>query len=66
MLERYKKTFVPTQALILTITAVIYLQTRAWPVAATFFLIMQWGALAGALWAARLKRAFEQRPLRLR
>jgi hypothetical protein len=57
MLEQYKRTFVPTQLIIAIITLVVLVRTtHQWFVTAVFFFTMQVGALAGSLWAARLRR----------
>ncbi|HWA77276.1 MAG TPA: hypothetical protein VG937_33305 [Polyangiaceae bacterium] len=60
MLERYKRTFYGTQAIIVAVTAVIWFQLRAFQTAAVFFVMMQFGAVVGALWASSLKRRIEQ------
>jgi len=60
MLERYKRTFVVTQALIAVVSAAIFYQTHAWQAVALFFATMQLGAVFGAMWAARLKRKIER------
>ena len=57
MWEEYRKTLKPVQALIATVTAATYLgMHRMWFVTAVFFLMMQVGALLGALWAHRLRQ----------
>ena len=57
MWEEYRKTLKPVQALIATVTAATYFgMHRMWFVTAVFFLVMQVGALMGALWAQRLRR----------
>jgi hypothetical protein len=61
MLERYKRTFVGTQTLIVAITIVILVKLQGWQVAAVFFGTMQLGAVLGAVWASQLKRKFERR-----
>ena len=56
-MEHYKKTFVGMQVFIALVTAALFiLFHRLWIPAATFFVMMQVGALVGALWATRLKR----------
>jgi hypothetical protein len=60
MLERYKHTFLGTQIVIALITGVISYKLQVWQIAATFFAMMQLGAVAGAAWASRLKRKLEQ------
>jgi hypothetical protein len=60
MLERYKRTFVVTQAVIAAVTVAIFTQFHVWQAAAVFFATMQLGAIVGAGWAARVKRKIEQ------
>jgi hypothetical protein len=60
MLERYRRTFLGTQALIAAVTVAIFVQTHRFTAAAVFFAAMQIGAVVGALWAARLKRKIER------
>jgi hypothetical protein len=60
MLERYKRTFLGTQIMIALITGVIFYKLQVWQAAAVFFATMQLGAVAGAMWASRLKRKIEQ------
>lgn len=60
MLERYKRTFLVTQLVIVAITAAILVEFHVWQAAATFFLAMQIGAIAGSAWASRIKRKIEQ------
>ena len=56
-MEHYKKTFVGMQVFIALVTAALFvLLHRLWIPAVTFFVMMQVGALVGALWATRLKR----------
>lgn len=61
MLERYKRTFLMTQVLIASVTAAIFVKLQVWQAAAVFFVMMQLGAVVGALWASQLKRRIEQR-----
>ncbi len=57
MLEQYKRTIVGTQAVIAIVTAFIFFKThRLWFATLVFFLIMQVGAVLGAMWGTRLKR----------
>ena len=57
MWEHYQKTLKPVQATIATVTIAVYFgMHRMWFVTAVFFLMMQVGALLGALWAHRLRR----------
>jgi hypothetical protein len=60
MLERYKRTFVGTQAMILAVSALIFVKFHVWQAAFLFFAAMQIGAITGATWAARLKRKIER------
>jgi hypothetical protein len=62
MWQHYQKTFAGMQIMIAVVTAGIYFFVGRQMVAAlTFFIVMQIGALLGAAWAARLRRAMEQR-----
>ncbi len=55
-LKQYKKTFVGMQTVIALITAAVYFgMYRAWAPTLSFFLVLQGAALAGALWASRIK-----------
>jgi hypothetical protein len=57
MWSHYKSTFVGTQLMILAVTAAIYFCFgRVTPMALVFYVTMQIGSLAGAGWAARLRR----------
>jgi uncharacterized membrane protein YfcA len=57
MWEQYRKTFSSMQTFIaLFSVAVFFLLGRSWSLAAGFFVVMQAGALFGAMWGARLKR----------
>jgi hypothetical protein len=61
MWEHYKKTFFGMQAVIWLVSVSVYLLFgRQWRMAATFFLVMQFSAVSGAVWAARI-RAMTQR-----
>jgi hypothetical protein len=60
MLERYKRTLLVTQAVIAVVSLGIFVESRMWEAAVVFFLVMQFGALVGAMWAARLKRRIER------
>ena len=63
MLEQYKKTFRAIQLVIAIITGVIFFKTQHQLVPTlVFFLIMQVGAVLGAMWATRLKRKFRTQP----
>ena len=60
MWEHYRRTLKPVQAAIATVTVAIYFgMHRMWFVAAVFFLMMQVGALFGALWGQRLRRKMQ-------
>jgi hypothetical protein len=57
MWEQYKRTFRKTQAVIATVTVATYyglgqVASRS----AVFFLMMQVGAVLGAMWGVRLKK----------
>ena len=55
MWAHYKKTFVGMQAVIWLVTLAVYVFFgQQWRTAATFFLVMQFSAVSGAVWAARL------------
>jgi len=57
MWEQYKKTFYKTQVIIGAATIGTYLWLGHVAVrSAAFFLVMQIGAVAGAMWGTRLKR----------
>jgi hypothetical protein len=59
-LTQYKKTFVGMQTVIALITAGVYFgMYRAWGPTLSFFLVLQGAALAGALWASRIKRRLD-------
>lgn len=56
--EQYKRTFVGTQIVLALVTIIVVSRTHFWTVALAFFVIMQIGAVVGAIWAARIKRTF--------
>ena len=59
MWEQYKKTFGSMQAFIVLVTIALYFGLgRSVAMASGFFLMMQVGAVFGAMWAARLRRRF--------
>ena len=59
-LNQYKKTFVGMQTVIALITAAVFFgMYRAWAPTVSFFLVLQGAALAGALWASRIKRRLD-------
>lgn len=55
MLAQYKKTFVPTQAVIALIAVAVLRLSHSWSLAGLFFLTMQLSAVVGAAWALRLR-----------
>ena len=56
-MRQYKKTFVGMQTVIVLITLAVHFQMyRSLQLTLFFFLVLQGAALAGALWASRLKR----------
>lgn len=55
--EQYKKTLAGTQLVIIAMAASLYFASgRNWLVGAFAFVVMQGGAIAGAMVAARLRR----------
>src|SRR5947207_2880020 len=55
MWAHYKKTFVRMQSVIWLVSAGVYFFFgRQWQMATTFFLVMQFSAVTGAVWAARV------------
>jgi hypothetical protein len=61
MLEQYKRTFVRMQLVIAIVTVATYLgMGHMLARSAVFFLMMQVGAVVGAVWAVRLKRIFQR------
>ena len=57
-MKQYKKTFVGMQTVIALITAAVHfgMYRRDLSPTLSFFLVLQGAALAGALWASRIKR----------
>ncbi len=55
MVDLYKKTFVPMQLGIWLVAGLVTLITRSLHAGGAFFATMQFGALLGAVWGARLK-----------
>ena len=49
MLERYKRTFFLTQAVIAAVTVAVLLKLHVWQAAAAVFVAMQVGAVTGSL-----------------
>jgi len=59
-MKQYKKTFVGMQTVIALVTAAAFFGLyRSWEPTLSFFLVLQGAALAGALWASRLKRRID-------
>jgi hypothetical protein len=59
-MKQYKKTFVGMQTVIALVTAAVYFGLyRTWAPTLSFFLVLQGAALAGALWASRIKRRLD-------
>ena len=59
-MKQYRKTFVGMQTVIALITAVVHFRMyRSLNLTLSFFLVLQGAALAGALWASRLKRRID-------
>jgi len=59
-MKQYRKNFVGMQAVIALITALAFFGLyRAWEPTLSFFFVLQGAALAGALWASRLKRRLD-------
>ena len=59
-LNQYKKTFVGMQLVIALITAAVYFgMYGVLAPTLSFFLVLQGAALAGALWASRIKRRLD-------
>ncbi len=55
MWEQYKKTFLGMQIVMWLIAAGVLLSTHRLFAAAVFLVVMQLGAVLGAMWGARLK-----------
>jgi hypothetical protein len=60
--QQYRKTFVTMQVVIGIITATVLIQTHRLIAAFAFFVVMQLGAVFGAMWAARLRSLVETSP----
>lgn len=59
-LKQYRKTFLGMQTVIALITVAVHLQMyRSWVPTLSFFFVLQGAALAGALWASRIKRRLD-------
>ena len=60
MWAQYKKTFLRIQSVILVVTcAVFFAAEHRLAASGAFFLMMQIGAVLGAVWAVRLKHRVE-------
>ncbi len=60
MWEQYRRTFVRIQVAIAVVSLAIYFFFgHLWLQAATFFFVMQFAAVIGAMWGARLRRMIE-------
>jgi len=60
-MKQYRKTFVGMQTVIALITTVAYFRIyRSWEPTLSFLFVLEGAALAGALWASRLKGRFEK------
>ncbi len=65
MWQQYMKTFREMQIAIWLVTVAVLFLTRRESVAGAFFVMMQGGAIFGAIWGVRLKRLFQgSRPRR--
>jgi len=61
MWEQYKKTLAKTQAVIAVVTIGTYFYMGQVAMrSAVFFLVMQVGAVIGAMWGTRLKRKVDR------
>ena len=61
MWEQYKKTFTGMQIVIWLVTGTVYLFFgHEWRMATTFFLVMQFSALSGAVWASRIRSMMQR------
>ena len=59
-LKQYRKTFVGMQTVIALVTASVYYGLyRSWEPTFWFFFVLQGAAVAGALWASRIKRRLD-------
>ncbi|HEX4055778.1 MAG TPA: hypothetical protein VHX86_16055 [Tepidisphaeraceae bacterium] len=60
--KRYKRTFIPTQVVIVGVCAVLMIYYRM-PIVGVglYFAVMELGALFGAMWTNRLVGKFERR-----
>ena len=61
-LEQYKKTFWGTQLVVLAMAVSLYVASgRVWSVGALAFVVMQAGAVAGAMVASRMRKKLQIR-----
>jgi len=61
MWQQYSKTFREMQMASCVVTFAVIVLTRRETVAGAFFVMMQAGAIFGAMWGVRLKRVFDGR-----
>ena len=62
MWAHYKRTFLGMQVTIATITAAVYMGFgHQWRMAMTFFLVMQFSSMTGAIWASRITAMMNRR-----
>lgn len=59
MWDHYKRTFVGMQLVIALVTMLVFLVSHYWVHALVFFMVMQLGSAAGAVWGKRLKRKLQ-------
>ena len=59
MFDQYRRTFKGMQIVIGLVTMAVWVLTKRPSIAAGFFVVMQCGAVFGAMWGARLKRLFD-------
>ena len=55
MWDQYKRTFIAMQVVILRVTTAVFIISRLWTAAGTFFAIMQIGSVLGAVWGSNLR-----------
>ena len=56
MWEQYRRTFRSMQALMVVVTLVVMSWTRSVPLTVALFVMMQIGAVLGAMWGNQLKQ----------
>jgi hypothetical protein len=59
MWEHYRKTFTGIQSVVVVITGVVLYLSHSLSTAAVFLLVMEMGAVIGAMWAQRLKNKLD-------